>query len=189
MKIIPVPHQTLRAVAKPVDSVNEELISFIEQLEHTLAQKENPRGVGLSAPQVDRSLRVFTTLLDDESADEETLLARTFINPQVVSTSKNKTFGDNPKSPLLEGCLSIPLLYGPVPRFEWVEYSFQIIENGELKTRYETFYDFAARVMQHEYDHLEGVLFTDYSLEFGLPLYQEEHGKMKLIDTKVAKKF
>lgn len=186
MQIIHVPHSTLRQIAQPVTAVTPELRTFIADLEKTLTTQRKPRGVGLSSPQVNESLRVFTTFLPeyDENGSESAPILKTYINPIVVSTSKHKTFGPDLDQPILEGCLSIPHLYGPVPRFEWVEYAFQVIENDVLKTKYATFYDFEARVMQHEYDHLEGILFTDYTQEFDLPLYDDSKGKMQPVKNK-----
>lgn len=189
--IITVPHPTLRQIAQPVTTVDEELLNHLHDLAEVLQKKDNPKGVGLSAPQLDKSWRTFATLLDadtsERSADHPVL--RLFINPEIVSTSAKKTFGDNPAEPILEGCLSIPALYGPVPRFEWIEFKFQTLHDDKLVTSYETFYGFPARVMQHEYDHLEGKLFTDYTLEYDLPLYEDTHGKMKRIKSSIAKKF
>lgn len=180
MQIISVPHQTLRAKTLPVTNVTPEILTFISELGDTLIKKRNPRGVGLSSPQVDKNYRIFVTNLaeDDDDGHETTPALRAFINPEVISTSKHKTFGPNLDKPILEGCLSIPKLYGPVPRFEWVEYKFQEIVDGQLKTKYATFYDYDARVMQHEFDHLEGILFTDYILEYDLPLYEDSGSKM-----------
>ena len=194
--IITVPHQTLRLQAKEIIRFDENLVKFVSELENTLLQKDNPKGVGLSAPQIDQSLRVFSTLLEpsldnkrpDRSKGYKPQL-RTFINPTIISTSDQKTFGDDLENPILEGCLSIPLLYGPVPRWESITYSFQIIKDGKLEKQEETYSGFAARVMQHEYDHLEGILFTDYILEYDLPLYEDNNGKMKKIKNSVAKKF
>lgn len=190
--IISVPHPILRQEAQPVQSVNEELLALISELESTLELQRKPRGVGLSAPQVDHSSRVFTTLLEDpqKSTQHPRSVLRTFINPEIISTSKNKTFGPDMDNPYLEGCLSIPKLYGPVPRWEWVEFQFEILIDGQRVKKYETFYDFDARVMQHEHDHLNGKLFTDYILEFDLPLYEENsRGKLIATTSSIAKKF
>jgi peptide deformylase len=185
MKIITVPHQTLRVVAQPVTQVDKKLKELVKGLEETLSAKINPRGVGLAAPQVDRRSRVFVTQLpvdpyDDE--DEATFQIRTFINPEIIDHSGNKTFGPDKKDPILEGCLSIPGFYGPVPRWEWIQVRFQTLEENELVEHVEKFDQFAARVMQHENDHLNGVLFIDYIVEFDLPLYQENKKNSKLYE-------
>ena len=91
------------------------------------------------------------------------------------------TFGPDKKEPTLEGCLSIPGLYGPIPRWEDIKLEFQEVIEDELRTRTETFTDFAARVVQHEEDHLNGVLFVDYTEKFDLPLYKEDTRTNELI--------
>lgn len=193
MKIITIPHPTLREVAAEVKTVDKKLIQFIADLEATLAATVKPKGVGLAAPQVDRLKRIFTLNLG-RNEKEDTL--RSLINPVIVKHSPNQTFGPDEEDPYLEGCLSIPGIYGPVPRWQWVEVEFQVIGGGQsearsetrselqLVTHHEVFEDFAARVVQHEMDHLDGILFTDYSLEFDLPLYTEnkKNKKMEEID-------
>jgi peptide deformylase len=181
MKIITVPHRTLRTTAQPVEKVDKKVRQFIQDLEKTLAQKNNPRGVGLAAPQVDNKWRIFSTQLPMTPESEEYRL-RTFINPRITDHSQAHTFGADPKEPTLEGCLSIPGFYGPIPRWEWVDLAYDYIDGDELKTSSEHFDDFAARVIQHEHDHLDGVLFIDYTIEYDLPLYKEDPKTEKLIE-------
>lgn len=68
----------------------------------------------------------------------------------------------------------MPLLYGPVPRWEWVEVEYHGLIGDQLVEKKERFDGFHARVVQHEIDHLDGILFTDYSLQYDLPVYREE---------------
>lgn len=175
MKIISAPHPTLRNVATEVKVVDKKLISFIKELEQTLKNKDNPKGVGLAAPQVDKKLRIFTTQFakNDQFDDSEALEIRHYLNPVITKHSGKQTFGQDKKNPQLEGCLSIPRLYGPVPRWEWVELGYSVLEGDVLKEKTEKFVDFEARVIQHETDHLNGILFTDYILEYDLPIYFE----------------
>lgn len=187
MKIIKAPNQTLRTVASPVTNVDKKIIHFVSELELTLKNKDNPKGVGLAAPQVDKALRVFTTQLSKdnenfEDDDPETQI-RHFINPVIKKHSGKQVFGPQRDEPQLEGCLSIPKIYAPVPRFAWVELEFQIIKNSKLVGKSERFDDFAARVIQHELDHLNGILFTDYALEYDLPIYLENEQTGKLEET------
>lgn len=187
MKILHVPHPALRKTATQVNEINDQVKQFISNLEEVLQKKENPKGVGLSAPQVGSTYSIFTTFLTQNTNDEPVLC--TYINPKIVSSSKNRTLGSDQGRPILEGCLSIPNIYGPVPRYEWVELQYQKITDEGLKTQFSTFYAFEARVIQHEYDHLNGVLFTDYSLEYDLPLYNDATGKMIKISNKMAQKY
>lgn len=172
MKIITIPHPTLRQKAKAVTTVDKKLKKFIAELEHTLDKTRNPKGVGLAATQVDDLHQVFATHFDKK--------LRSFINPIITSASKDLVLGPQGKEPYLEGCLSIPSIYGPVYRHEWVELAFDTIENDELVTHTEKFEDFNARVIQHELDHLNGVLFIDYTIRLGLDLYQENKDTKKL---------
>lgn len=179
-KIITVPHAGLRQVAEPIVDITPELELELQNLADTLLAQDDPPGVGLAFPQVNHLWRAFATNL--ETSQSETPIKRFFLNPKIIDHGDKLTLGPNPNSPDLEGCLSIPWLYAPIWRPEWVTMEWQEIENGELsELKRETFYDFPARVMQHELDHLNGVLFTDYVISQGQPLYRSE-GK-KLVET------
>lgn len=163
-KIITIPHPSLRKKAKLVTHVDKKLVSFISELEEILYKKRNPRGVGLAAPQVDKLWRIFSMNLEK---------IETFINPRIVKRSKSIILGPDEEDPILEGCLSMPELYGPVPRNAWVEVEYQVINGDKLSEKKAKLEDFDARVFQHEIDHLDGILFTDYSLKYNLPVYKE----------------
>lgn len=167
-KIIIIPHPTLRKKAKAVERVDKKLKKFISQLEETLVKKRNPRGVGLAANQIDNLLRIFSINLNG---------IETYINPEIINKSKKLTFGPEEDDPILEACLSIPDLYGPIPRNIWIEVEYQVIENENLIKKNAKLTDFKARVFQHELDHLNGVLFTDYSLNYNLPVYKKTKGE------------
>lgn len=181
MKIITVPHPTLRKKAQPIKTVDKRLIRLVDELQATLSATRNPQGVGLAAPQIDKLERMFAASLPEIGG------MNVYINPVVTAHSKELTFGPDEKDPYLEGCLSIPFIYGPVPRFEWIELEFAVIEDEQLVTYGQRFGDFAARVMQHELDHLDGILFTDYSLQYDLPIYQgkSRSSKMEEVDKSI----
>lgn len=187
-RILTVPHEVLRRVSMPA-KLTKDVLGFTHDLEETLMKKSRPRGVGLSAPQIGKNLRIFCTYLpreeelDDPDAHAELI---TFINPQILETSGEMTFGPDKEHPYLEGCLSIPSLYGPVPRHTWVRVGY-FTPSGEQRER--VFENFLGRVVQHEYDHLEGILFTDYAFKHDLPIYEFKKGKMHEIDRSVAKAF
>lgn len=188
-KLTIVPSEILRA--KSVDvSVDRKLISFVETLGETLVKHENPKGVGLSAPQIGKNWNVFVTLLPPD-LNEEAVPAdlRTFINPKIISVSNEMTFGEDKEEPILEGCLSIPDIYGPVPRHQWIEMEYDVIAPEGFRKEQEKFEGFFARVVQHEYDHLQGVLFTDYSLQHDLPIYEYRKKKMIEIDKSFIKTY
>jgi peptide deformylase len=179
LDIITIPHPTLRQVASEVVVVDKKLHQFMTNLQTTLDMKKKPAGVGLAAPQVDKLWRIFSTKLPVGNQSNAPVL-RTYINPSIVKKSLKQTFGEDPRDPDLEGCLSIPSLYGPVPRWQWVEIEYQTIEDETLVNRSERFEEFAARVVQHEIDHLNGILFTDYALEYDLPLYRQTDSNKKM---------
>jgi peptide deformylase len=185
MKIISAPHPTLRQTAVEVKTVDKKLIVFIKDLESTLKNKDNPKGVGLAAPQVDKKLRIFTTQLSnkDNFDDEDSLEIKHYINPVITKHADKQIFGEDKDHPQLEGCLSIPKIYSPVPRWQWIELEYSILKNGKLISQKDRFDDFAARVVQHETDHLNGILFTDYALEYDLPVYFENEKTGKLEET------
>jgi peptide deformylase len=180
-KIVEIPHEALRKTAKPIVAVDKKVIQFVRELEETLSTKRNPRGVGLAAPQVDTQWRIFCLNVSG---------IQTYINPVITKLSKKSTFGPDPEDPYMEGCLSMPDLYGPVPRWEWIEAEFQVLENGKLIDQKARFEDFTGRVFQHELDHLNGILFTDYSLKYDLPVYKEvKKDKFEEVDHELLKLF
>jgi len=179
MKIITIPHSNLRIQAQSVTQVDRKLQHFISDLEMTLAKKKNPKGVGLAAPQVNMKWRIFSTQLPRATQDVQSVL-QTYINPRITDHSEGHSYGGDKKEPTLEGCLSIPGFYGPVPRWEWLDLMYDFIDGNELKSASGHFTDFEARVIQHEYDHLEGILFIDHVIAYNLPLYKEDSETEKL---------
>ena len=143
--------EVLRKVAAPADlSDKAALDTLVQDLWDTLDKSE---GCGLAAPQIGVSQRV-AVVNGDIMADIYPYLKgfrRTFINPVVTSESESMCEFN-------EGCLSVPGLYADVRRPESLTVEYYD-ENLEKKT--ETFDQFAARMIQHEFSHLDGVLFTD----------------------------
>ncbi|MCD8484847.1 peptide deformylase [Candidatus Woesebacteria bacterium] len=176
--IVRAPHKALRTVSDPITAIDAKVKQYLETLQYTLQHTNNPPGVGLAAPQIDKPYRAFTTQLENPHTDR--LQIRLYLNPRITDVADKQVVGTNPRNPDLEGCLSIPFLYGPVKRPEWVTLTWQeMTTDGQLTDWHtETFFDFPARVIQHELDHLNGVLFTDYILEQGQPLYREDHGDL-----------
>lgn len=141
----------LRKKAEPITAEFNDLQGFIQNMFETMY---NSDGVGLAAPQVGQSIRVF--ILDTTSADEEDDepkgIKRAFINPEII-----QKYGE--EWTMNEGCLSVPEIREDVLRPESVKLRYQDEEFGEHE---ESFSGFTARVIQHEYDHLEGIMFVDY---------------------------
>ncbi len=174
--IVHIPHPSLREVAAPIATVDAKLLALTKTLDESLKATRNPRGVGLAAPQIAVGKRIFATQLDGE--------IQLYINPKIIDHSEEKIMGEKDAEPHLEGCLSIPKIYGPVPRFEWVELEYEEIIADKLVAKKQRLSDFPARVAQHELDHLDGILFIDYSLSLGLPIYSEnpETEKLELLE-------
>jgi len=157
LPIIAYGHPVLRKKADPITKDYPELDKLIEDMFDTMYQAN---GIGLAAPQVGKSIRLFivnaTPFADDEdlSEEERDILAtfkKVFINPQIV-----KETGD--EWAFNEGCLSIPDIREDVFRQPEITIEYQ---DENFKKHTETYTGIAARIIQHEYDHIEGVLFTD----------------------------
>ena len=154
-KVARLGHPVLRQVASeiPTNQIGHpEIQRLVVDLRDTMAEYE---GVGLAAPQIFDSLRVFAMLsgLEDETVSQPPTI---WINPQLAYPESEQVDG-------WEGCLSIPDLRGLVPRRRVVEVS-GFDETGKTTCiRYE---GFPAVVAQHEYDHLEGIVFLDRMTEF-----------------------
>ncbi|MFV0505851.1 MAG: peptide deformylase [Bacteroidales bacterium] len=170
MKIYPIyvyGNPVLREVAKPIDHNYEGLNELIENMFQTMYRSE---GVGLAAPQIGKSIRIFVVDATPAAGEENPELAnfkKVFINPEILELS-----GDEWK--MSEGCLSIPKLNEDVYRPDVVRIRY-VDEN--FKQHEETYDGYAGRVIQHEYDHLEGKMFVDHLS----PL------RRKLINKKLAK--
>jgi len=132
----------LRSKNSDVDKIDDALLEEIEKMK-TLMSKAN--GIGLAAPQAGINSRFFMT---DAPGDE----LRVFINPQIISASVKEV-------EIEEGCLSVPGIYGYVTRPEKVVVEFLNIDGESIKLKAS---GMLARVIQHEFDHLKGILFTDY---------------------------
>lgn len=140
----------LKREADEIDKDYPGLAEFIENMWETMY---NAEGVGLAAPQVGKSIRLFTVDCSPFEEDEPSLknFKKLFINPIILEEEgKEWTFN--------EGCLSIPSIREDVSRKPKITIEYYD-ENWELKE--EIYEGLAARVIQHEYDHIEGILFTD----------------------------
>jgi peptide deformylase len=181
--ITTVPNPVLSAKAKEVKKIDKKVLSIIEDMKHALLAADNPKGVGLAAPQISIPLRIFITKPTDKSP------IRVFINPVILEKSDKKEpilrlDGKDKrlqKEKRLEGCLSIPNIWGYLKRSIEVKLQYMDI-NGETTT--EIFKDFQATIAQHEVDHLNGILFTQRVLEQKENLYrieEDDNGEEKLV--------
>ena len=150
------PDPILRQNAKtvPPKKISEpEFTNLIANLKETL--EATPNGIGLAAPQIGRGWRIFIVKIPEYSG--------TFVNPEIVDISKRTTL-------LEEGCLSTPNIYGPVARPKTIKVKALNEQGLPFKVRAK---GLLARVIQHELDHLEGMLFIDKAERTYHPKTQE----------------
>jgi peptide deformylase len=143
-------HTILRKVAVEITKDYPALSQLIEDLFETMYHSE---GMGLAAPQIGKSIRIFVIDGTPVAEDEPSLAGfkKTFINAHI-----SERCGE--LQPMNEGCLSIPKLREEVMRESHIRISYYD-ENWQYHD--EVFDGYKARIIQHEYDHLEGILFTD----------------------------
>ena len=135
-------NEILRKKAAPVKTVDKKILKLIKDMEVSLFEE---KGVGLAAPQVGVSQRVILVLVDGKKV-------MPMINPEITDHSDKTEYGE-------EGCLSLPGKWGQVQRYKQIIVKFQNEKGQNMMLKMD---DFNARIVQHEIDHLDGILFTDY---------------------------
>lgn len=130
----------LRKISDPVLKIDKHLKKTISKMIKTMKYEE---GVGLAAPQIGKNIRLIVCLLNEKPV--------VMINPKITYTSEETNFD-------YEGCLSIPEETNKVERFSSITVEYINEKNQKLKKTYNMF---EARIIQHEIDHLDGILFTD----------------------------
>ena len=163
MKIIQIGNPLLRNTAKTIaDATDGKIIQLANDL---ITTAKSANGVGIAAPQVTQSYRLFimASRPSIRYPHAPTMSPTAVINPVIISRS-DEIVKD------WEGCLSVPNLRGIVPRHREIEVEYTTID-GEGQQQ--VLNDFVARIFQHELDHLDGVLFID-RLETMQDLYSEE---------------
>ncbi|HSW47540.1 MAG TPA: peptide deformylase [Candidatus Saccharimonadales bacterium] len=183
MKIVQAPNSVLSTVARPVEKIDKYIKNLLTEMETSLASATDPEGVGLAAPQIGKSLQIFIVKENPEAN------LKTFINPvieeffqkpaekktvQSTKTTKAKKKAGIKKGVQLEGCLSLQDIWGVVKRHDGVVLSF-MDENGEQHK--ESFDGFMSTIIQHETDHLNGILFPKRVLEQKEKLYKSIKNK------------
>lgn len=172
--IVVTPNPVLSTPARTVTSFDKRLTKLVRDMKAALRAAKHPKGVGLAAPQIAEPWRVFITRPTEKSG------IRVFINPEIVKHSADQTDGVPERENKLEGCLSIPKIWGRVKRARELTLQFQD-DQGALHK--ESFTGFLATIIQHETDHTNGVLFVQRVLTQKGKLYQsakDENGKEML---------
>lgn len=139
----------LRKIAEPITPEFPNLKEFIQNMFDTMY---NSDGVGLAAPQVGQAIRVFVIDSTVEDEEEEPGIKRAFVNPEILEKSGDEWV-------MNEGCLSLPEIREDIARPETVKIKYL---DEDFNEHIEVFNGFTSRVIQHEYDHLEGKMFVDY---------------------------
>ena len=152
LKIFTYPAPVLKKIAEPVTEFNNELEHFAEQMIQTMYHSY---GIGLAAPQVGKSLRLFVSDIDfDIDKDDDDLITQAnpevYINPRIIEHSGKLIYE--------EGCLSFPGIYEKVERFEKIKLEYQNTKGAVKSIEAE---GIQSVCLQHELDHLNGIVFIE----------------------------
>jgi peptide deformylase len=170
LKVAHMGHPVLRAKARPLEAAeirSPGVQQLIDDMFETMAEYA---GIGLAAPQVHTSVRLFVAGVaesEDDEDDEPEVPQMALINPEITVVGR-ETVED------WEGCLSIPEIRGRVPRARQIVVRAYDRHGKRLEIKAS---GFTARVIQHETDHLDGVLFFDRMKSFEALTYLEEFGR------------
>ena len=153
-KLITLPNPSLRKVSADVKEINDKILGIIKDMEESTLDwdqsREHEVGVALAAVQINKLYRIV--ILRDDHEDKYSATFTIFINPEI-----EKSFGDIVMD--YEGCLSIPDIYGKVPRYNKVKVKALDTNLNKIEL---TASGFLARVFQHEIDHTNGIVFIDH---------------------------
>ena len=169
LKVARMGHPVLRTPAQPIERAELKKASVQKLIDDMIDTMHEYHGVGLAAPQIHEGFRIFIAAIatqDDEplTPNDEPMV---FINP-IVTPVGSDVVED------WEGCLSIPDLRGRVPRHREIRVTAMDRHGGQIDV---TSHDFPARVIQHETDHLDGVLFLDRMRTFASLAFLEEYAR------------
>ncbi|HSX17028.1 MAG TPA: peptide deformylase [Patescibacteria group bacterium] len=152
--IITLPNPHLRTRSKKIGHISPEVTKLIEDMKAATldweASRDHEVGVALAAIQIDQPLRIVVIRNDFDNKDDHSFTV--FINP-TITKYEGATEED------YEGCLSVPDIYGKVPRYSKIRVKAQDEKGREFRVSAE---GFLARVLQHEVDHTNGVVFIDH---------------------------
>ncbi len=204
LKIVVVPNKILTSTVKPVKKIDKKIVELVNQMAKTLDAQVDPQGVGLAAPQVGEDLALFIVKKNKKAklqvfinpkiikhsnqvkdtigvASEETLReadsARRAESLAEEKQHERQKLSQKKKPPQkLEGCLSIPRIWSPITRSGRILLEYQDLA-GEVKKQW--FGGFDSIIIQHEVDHLRGIMFTQRALEQNIPLYEEKDGELE----------
>ena len=158
-------HPVLRQRGRPLESSDLRSPRVQKLIDDMIDTMREYNGVGLAAPQVHESLRLFVALLSDDPDEKTTAVV--IVNPEILANGNARQEG-------WEGCLSIPDIRGLVPRLTDITVRALDRDGRPIELRLK---DFPARVVQHETDHLDGVLFFDRMTSMQSLTYLDEYSR------------
>ena len=172
LKVSRLGHPVLRTVAKPIDPASIKSPAVQRLIDDMFDTMREYSGIGLAAPQVHESVRVFVAgirprPIGSEVTDDQEMPLMALVNPEITLVGASGDLG-------WEGCLSIPDIRGRVPRAPVVKVK-AFDRTGQAIAF--TAKGFPARVIQHEHDHLDGILFFDRMESFESLSYLEEYDR------------
>ncbi len=175
LPLITLPHQNLRKKSSKIHIIDKSVIDLVKKMEETTldweASREHELGVALAAAQINDLRRVVVIRNNFEDKSDKTF--KVLINPKITKL-EGKIEED------YEGCLSIKEIYGLVPRHTKVRIKAQDINGDEINIKVE---GFLARVLQHEIDHTNGVVFIDHIKDKKDGFFQlDNDGKLNPLD-------
>lgn len=167
LKILTIPNPILRKKSKPVKKITPEIKNLVGEMMQFLKKGTEGKatGIGLSAPQIGQLLRIIVIW----SKHSRKFL--TMINPEIIWKSKRTKLGVPGSKNPYEGCLSVPGVWGKVQRFSVIKIRYQTPANQIVIRRFK---GLSGVIVQHEVDHLAGILFIDRIQEQGGQIIQQK---------------
>lgn len=207
-KILPVQNPILRQTSKPVTTFDRKVERIIADLSDTLKIQKDPVGVGLASPQVGKNVRLFIIKSgkniipfinpeiiwksketnDPKPKNRQPRTEKLTSDNRRLKTDTLSAQSGRHLAPeyIMEGCLSLPYYYGPVRRSAAIKVKYQTPElvSGvwQMVYREKTLKGLPAQIVQHEVDHLNGILFVDRLLEQKRKLYQWKDGEWSEVE-------
>jgi peptide deformylase len=167
LKVARMGHPILRARARGLDRTEIKSAPIQKLIDDMIETMVEYHGVGLAAPQVHEGLRLFVAVLDDSDSGDEKSEPLAIVNPEIIPMGTEMAED-------WEGCLSIPDIRGRVPRARDIKLRAYDRRGERIEVRAR---EFPARVIQHETDHLDGILFFDRMRSFGTLTFLDEYSR------------
>jgi peptide deformylase len=175
MQILTAPNKVLITKASKVKKIGYATKKLVRDMIICLEAQDDPQGIGLAAPQVGKGLRLFI-IKPSPTSD-----LQVFINPKVIKLFDEKKGEKKHKGKKkLEGCLSIPRIWAPINRKYGIDLEYRDLDGKKINQK---FTGYKSIILQHEIDHLNGIMFTQRALEQKVQLYEEKGDKLVKITT------